>query len=215
MIRPKSGCLCKRPLAVSVHTGFSCAHITGRPTKFASPLGAWWTLWFQLAQCSGVCNLSVLFLKSPLLHKRKEFNMGVEEEQVRLLDDPEEVLRTKWNSKLRPFWALCITLLSLLFNVVLIASLLITLKQDHKCHDPSLRLVFCEYLCSLLHLFLKIADTANSSEAPAESNVEYVVTRPQGAHDPTNLYRNTLPDGSPNVNVDEYWNDIYKREKPL
>ncbi|KUI56419.1 hypothetical protein VP1G_03806 [Cytospora mali] len=114
--------------------------------------------------------------------------MGVEEEQVGLLDDPDEVLRTRWNPKRRPLCAYSITVLSLMVNIALTATLLITFPRGHDCHEPSLQLVF----------------------SPAENSVEYVVTQPQGAHDPKNLYRNTLPDGSPNEDVDEHWNQIYK-----
>ena len=70
--------------------------------------------------------------------------MGIKEERVGLLDDPEEILRTKWDSRHRPICAISITILSLLVNVALIAALLIIFAQHHQCLDPSLQLVFCE-----------------------------------------------------------------------
>lgn len=89
-------------------------------------------------------HLFVPVLNEQLITEPTHSKMGVEEEQVRLLNDPEQVLRTKWNSQRRPLCALSITILSLLANVALLVALVILITQDHQCRDPSLQLVFCK-----------------------------------------------------------------------
>lgn len=71
--------------------------------------------------------------------------MGIQEEQLALLEDPEEVLRTKWNSRYRPLCAIStITVLSLLVNAALAMTLFITISKNYRSCDSSLQLVFCK-----------------------------------------------------------------------